>query len=89
MGKIAKMRHPADLCRRRLVTLELPEFLLRAFDSRLAEANEGCAESDEITLEELVELELADGLSLAEVAHLEREVPGIGAAVSRWLDDIA
>ena len=31
----------------------------------------------------------ADGLSLAEVAHLEREVPGIGAAVSRWLDDIA
>jgi hypothetical protein len=89
MGKIAKMHPHADLCRRRLVTLELPEFLLRAFESRLAEANDGCAEDDEITLENLVELELADGLSLAEVAHLEREVPGIGAAVSRWLEDIS
>lgn len=77
-----------DLCSRRLVTLELPEFLLRAFESRLAEANEGCAEDDEITIDNLVELELAERLSLAEVAHLEREVPGIGAAVSKWLKDI-
>jgi hypothetical protein len=88
MGKIAKMRPHEDLCRRRRVTLELPEFLLRAFESRLVEANEGCAEGDEITLENLVELELAEGLSLAEVAHLESEVPGIGAAVSKWLEDI-
>ena len=88
MGKITNIRSHRDLCRRRHVTLELPEFLLRAFESRLAAANEGCPEDEELTIEDLVELQLAEGLSLAEVAHLEREVPGIGAAVSQWLDEI-
>jgi hypothetical protein len=36
-----------------------------------------------VTIEHLVELQLAEGLSVGEVALLEREVPGISAAVSR------
>ena len=88
MGKITTIGARRDLCRRRAVTFELPEFLLRALESRLAAANDGCAEDEELTIEDLVELQLAEGLSLAEVANLERELPGIGAAVSRWLEEI-
>jgi hypothetical protein len=88
MGKISNIRSHQDLCARRCVTLELPEFLLRAFEIRIAEANADCSEDDELTMENLVEIQLAEHLSLADVAHLEREVPGIGAAVSRWLEEI-
>jgi len=71
-----------------MIALELPEFLIRALECRVSEANEGASPHERITVEHLVEVELAGSLSLADVAHLERKLPGIGAAVSRWLDDI-
>ena len=39
-------------------------------------------------LDHLIELELAETISIGEVALLEPEIPGIGAAVSRWLHEI-
>jgi hypothetical protein len=87
MGTIAKFRS-AELLSRRAITIELPEFLLRAFECRLVEANEGANEEEMVNIEHLVELQLAEGLSLGDVAHLERQVPGIGAAVSHWLEEI-
>jgi hypothetical protein len=88
MAKISSFRPPPDLSSRRAITVEVPEFLLRAFECRLAEANAGASEGERLDLEHLIEIQLADGLTVADLAHLEREVPGIGAAVSRWLAEI-
>jgi hypothetical protein len=87
MAKISRFRH-SGLLSRRAIAVELPEFLLRALECRVAEANVGASADEQITLEHLLEIELAGCLSLAEVAHLERTLPGIGAAVSAWLNDI-
>lgn len=87
MAKISRFRN-SGLLSRRTIAIELPEFLLRALECRVAEANAGASAAERITLEHLVEVELADCLSLAEVAHLERTLPGISAAVSAWLNDI-
>lgn len=55
----------------------------------MAEANAASSASDDdVSLEHLVELELAETLSIGEVALLESKVPGISAAVSRWLPEI-
>jgi hypothetical protein len=88
MAKIEHIRRGVDLKARRQVTLDLPEFLLRAFECRVAEANEDVTEEERLTLDNVVEVGLAASLSLAEIAHLERAVPGIGAAVSQWLSEI-
>lgn len=85
VDKIARFPTSADLTSRRTITVEMPEFILRAFECRLAEANRGACEADRLELEHLIEIQLAEGLTLADVAHLEREVPGIGAAASKWL----
>ena len=87
MGKITRF-HRANLSGRRRLSVDLPEFLVRAFERRITEANDGATPSEEVSLDQLIELELAASLSLAEVAHLERDIPGISEAVSRWLADI-
>jgi hypothetical protein len=89
MGKITQINRCRDLASRRSVTIELPEFLVRAFEERVHEANASALSPEErVTLEHVVELELAERLSIAEVALLESKVPGIGSAVSQWLADI-
>ena len=87
MSTVTRLSKQRNLSARRTVTLELPEFFLSALEHRLAEANEGATPDEALTLDQIVEVDLANGLSLAEVAHLERDIPGISAAVSRWLED--
>ena len=87
MAKISRFRQ-SGLLSRRAIALELPEFLLRALERRVTEANVGASTDEQITLEHVVEIELAGCLSLAEVAHLEQAIPGLAAAVSTWLNDI-
>jgi hypothetical protein len=89
MRRISTVVPLRDLTKRRSVTIDLPEFLLAALEQRVAEANASSSRSGEdVSLEHLVELELAETLSVGEVALLERKVPGISAAVSRWLSEI-
>ncbi len=88
MANITRFSRRCDLSARRSITLDLPEFLLRAFEQRIAEANDGAPADERVSIEHIVELQLAEGLSIAEVAILEREMPGIGEAVSRWLEEI-
>jgi hypothetical protein len=76
------------LTEHRAVELHLPAFLLRALQARVDEANDGASADERVTLDELVELQLAETLSLAEVARLERSVPGISAEVAAWLTGI-
>jgi len=86
MSTITRTSKKRNLFARRAVTLELPEFFLCALEHRLAEANDGAPPDEALTLDHLVEIDLASGLSVAEVAHL-RDLPGISAAVSQWLED--
>ena len=88
MARVVKLRSHRDLTTRRTITLTLPEFFLAALEHRLSEVNDGTASDEAMTLEQLVEIDLANSLSLAEVAHLERDMPGISAAVSNWLEAI-
>ena len=89
MAKVTRFPGGRDLSSRRTISVELPEFLLCAIEHRLLEANQGASASERVTLNELFERELGESLSIAEVALLERDVPGIGAAVSQWLDEVA
>jgi hypothetical protein len=88
MGKVTSFRGRSDLTARRPVTVELPAFLIRAFEQQISEVNVGATDEDRVTLEHFIELHLAEQLSIADVANLEREVPGISRAVWRWLSDI-
>jgi hypothetical protein len=88
MANISRFTPGPNLSSRRAISLCLPEFLIRALECRVAEANDGAAEHEKVTLEHLVEIELAGIVSLADVANLERAIPGIGSAVSRWINDI-
>jgi hypothetical protein len=88
MTNVTKISKRRDLCARRRITVDVPEFLLCALEHRVAEANAAPLADEEVTLEHLVEWQLAEGLSVGEVALLEPEYPGISAAVSRWLSEI-
>ena len=88
MGKVTGFRGKRDLTAREPVTIELPGFLIRAFEQQVAEANVDSTEEDHVTLEHFIEIHLAEQLSIADVANLEREIPGISRAVWQWLSDI-
>jgi len=53
---------------------DLIEFLVRALECRLAEVNDGASEEEAVELDHLIEIQLAEGLTLADIAHLERAV---------------
>jgi hypothetical protein len=88
MAKIARIGTRRALNSRRAITVELPEFLLQALEVRVAEANIGAEQDEDVTLDHLLELELAERISIVEIALLEKKVPGIGVAVSAWLREI-
>jgi hypothetical protein len=73
-----------DLLARRRVRLDLPEFVLVAFEDRVESANADPG-GDVIDLGDLVEWQLVESITLQDVALLERRVPGFAAAVSAWL----
>lgn len=68
--------------------IELPQFLISAFEQQVAEANADATDEERVTIEHFIELHLAEQLSIADVANLEREIPGISRAVWQWLSDI-
>jgi hypothetical protein len=88
MSKVTKFPAASDLTSRESVSIELPAFLLRALEHRVNEANEDASEEERVDLNHLIEIQLAEILTIADVAHLERDLPGMSAAVSRWLDEI-
>lgn len=88
MATITRISSPRQLTGRRAIALELPEFLVRALEVRVEDANVGASDVEHVTVEHLVELTLAESISVADVALLESRIPGIGDAVSRWLRDI-
>ena len=77
-----------DLFRRETLEIELPRFLVKVFENEVAKANCSASLRDRITLNDYIEFHLAEFLSIADVADLERECPGLGSAVWQWLEQI-
>lgn len=87
MATITKFPDQDDLLRRQTIELELPRFLVRIFEREVARANQEAESVDElITVNNYIEYHLAEFVSLADVVEMEREVPGLGAAVWSWLE---
>lgn len=73
------------LNRRRRITVEVPEFVVRAIKFRLDEANEGDPDGESVTFNDVVEWLLATEVSLRRMPVLEQNIPGFTAAMFVWL----
>lgn len=65
-----------------------PEFLIYALEQRVVEANVGATDHESSTLNEYIETELVNLVTVRDVAELEITAPGFGAAVQNWLDQL-
>jgi len=88
-GVFGILRFPErrDLLARRTVQLELPEFLLCALEARVAEANQELLANEQASLNDYVESELANVITLRDIAELEHSFPGFSSAVQQWLSE--
>lgn len=73
------------LNRRREVTVELPEFAIRAIECRVDEANAGDDDGEAVTFNDVVEWLLLSELTIKRMPLLEQNIPGFTAAMFRWL----
>lgn len=81
------IRH--DFHARRTIQIELPEFLIFALQQRVIEANSEVDETDKATLNDYVESELINLITVRDVAELEGVAPGFSSAVQAWINEIA
>ncbi|HEV7572639.1 MAG TPA: hypothetical protein VGQ21_14160 [Thermoanaerobaculia bacterium] len=88
MSKISTFPAAANLNRRETIEIELPSFLVRALQEHVRAANEDADEEERVDLNHLIEVQLAECVTIADVARMERDVPGMSKAVSRWLTEI-
>ena len=84
-NKILRGQFAVNLCSRRVLEIELPEFLICALQARLNEVNVGARPHELCSLDNLIESELVNLVSVRDVAELEESVPGFAQAVQRWL----
>jgi hypothetical protein len=87
-GAVLSGHFSRQLQSRRVLQIELPEFVICALEARLAEANAGASAADRCTLDHLIESELVNLISLRDVAELEIMVPGFTNAVHHWLLEV-
>jgi hypothetical protein len=67
------------------MTFDLPEFVICAFEARVAEANADARPEDCLTLREYVESEMVNLISVRDVAVLDLSHPGFAEAVQEWI----
>jgi hypothetical protein len=90
-GTLANLRWRAirpDFRARRTIQFELPEFLIFALQQRVIESDGEADETDKATLNDYVESELINLITVRDVAELEGVAPGFSAAVQAWIDEI-
>jgi hypothetical protein len=73
------------LNRRRRVTVELPEFILRAIHCRVDEANVGDETGEQVSFNDMIEWLLVTEVTLKKMPILEQSIPGFTAAMFVWL----
>ncbi len=74
-----------QLTSRREIPIELPEFLIVLLEQRVDEANDGASVDERVTISHLVEYQVAELLSIRDVAEMEIDMPGFAEAVQDWL----
>jgi hypothetical protein len=72
------------LNRRRRVTVELPEFAIRAIHWRVDEANAD-GDGEHVTFNNVVEWLLITEVTLQRIPRIEQSIPGFTAAMFVWL----
>ena len=87
-AKVLPGRFAGNLSSRRIVEIELPEFLICALHARLNEINAGARPHEVCSLHNLIESELVSLVSVRDVAELEQSVPGFAQAVQQWLSEL-
>jgi hypothetical protein len=73
------------LNRRRRITVEVPEFVVRVIKFRVEEANDGDPSGEQVSFNDVVEWLLATEVSLRRMPVLEESIPGFTAAMFVWL----
>jgi len=73
-----------DLNLRRPISVELPEFAIRALQYRAEVANEGDPTEEIASFNDVIEWYVLSPLSVKEMPHLEEAVPGF-TAFTKWL----
>jgi len=87
-AKVVPILRTRNFSARRVVELKLPEFLLCALECRVAEANADAPADDRSSLNDYVESELVNIITLRDVAELEGTFPGFASAVQEWLAEM-
>jgi len=87
-AKVLPGQFAVNLSSRRTVEIELPEFLICALQVRLNEVNVGARPHELCSLDNLIESELVNLVSVRDVAELEESVPGFAQAVQQWLSEL-
>lgn len=75
------------LNRRRRITVEVPEFVVRAINCRVEEANEGDSAGEVVDFNDVVEWLLVTEVTLRRMPILEAQIPGFTAAMFVWMMD--
>lgn len=75
------------LNRRRRVTVELPEFIVRAIRCRVDEANGDDEAGEQVSFNDVVEWLLVTEVTMKRMPILEQSIPGFTAAMFVWLMD--
>jgi hypothetical protein len=78
-------RRAERLNERKDLYLDLPEWVIRVLEYRVAEANDGAPDDERVSINDVVEWYLVSPLTVGEVPILEQSVPGIGHALSIWI----
>ena len=73
------------LNRRKRLTVELPEFVIRAIKVRVEEANRDAPEGEEVNFNDVIEWLLVSEVSIRRMPLLESSTPGFSAAMAVWL----
>jgi hypothetical protein len=74
-----------SLNKRRRVTVELPEFAIRAIHWRVDEANAGDENGEQVSFNDVVEWLLITEVTMKRVPLIEQSIPGFTAAMFVWL----
>jgi len=69
---------------RRQIQVELPEWVIRVLEFRVAEANEGVTD-DLVDVNDVVEWSLVAPITVKDIPAYEAAIPGVSAALSKWL----
>jgi hypothetical protein len=77
-------RFRRDLRTPTAITMEVPAFALCVLEARVREANESCLMEEAATVEDYIESELANLVTLRDV-ELDLHIPGLAEAVQAWV----